>query len=111
VFLQGLFFLGAGTLPGKMAFAVPTLEKLERIAKDTGLSLPEFALAYVSMKSRSAKLVIGTNSALEFAGILKMRGKLFSAELPTIESLENDLTSIREDQDARTASPALWPKS
>lgn len=111
VFLQGLFFLDADALPGKMAFAVPTLGKLARIAKETGVSLPELALAYVSLKSRSAKLVIGTNSALEFAGVLKMRGILSSTKLPALESLEKDLTLIREDQDARTASPALWPKS
>jgi aryl-alcohol dehydrogenase-like predicted oxidoreductase len=59
VFLQGLLLMKPEELPANMAFAKPTLNKLDNLCGQYNYSRQEIALLYIKWKYPQAKIIIG----------------------------------------------------
>ena len=59
VFLQGLLLMKPEELPGNMASAKPTLDKLDDLCAQYTYSRQEIALLYIKWKYPQARIVVG----------------------------------------------------
>ncbi|MBI3541664.1 MAG: aldo/keto reductase, partial [Deltaproteobacteria bacterium] len=98
VFLQGLFFLKAETLPENLEFARPTVERLQEL----GLNLPAASLALALGNERISKVVVGVTSSAELAEILSW------PVAPLQPELDAELAGLWKLTSGRVLDPSLW---
>ena len=103
VFLQGLILMNAEDLPEQMQFAIPILNNLEALSRETGLSKQDLALGYVREAFPETNVVFGAETAEQIRSNLKSWKKT----LPNgfVERIQKDFAYVEE----RVLNPALWP--
>ncbi len=67
VFLQGLFFMGAATLPKKLEVLIPYLQDLKKISVMSHLSMQALALNYAVQSRGIDKVLVGTEKKDQLA--------------------------------------------
>lgn len=103
-FVQGLIMMDEHQVPPFLDEAKPILKKIDEIAKKTGYSRIELAMAYVKREQKISHLVFGVDSIEQ----LQEDMRLFENELP--ETLLNDLEKEFSGIKAEVVMPSLWKK-
>jgi aryl-alcohol dehydrogenase-like predicted oxidoreductase len=104
IFLQGLILMPSDSIPDKMAFAKPVIEKMELLSKSLGMTRQEMALGYLKREIPEAKLVFGVETRDQIVEIENSwRG-------PSPSSLISMAKESFGDVDERILNPILWPK-
>lgn len=104
IFLQGLLLLSTTELPEKMAYARLVLERLARLATDTGLSIQEMALIYLRDRYQEAHIIFGA----ETPGQVRENCSLWIKGAPVnlLHQVEEAFPAVEE----RILNPTLWPR-
>jgi len=102
VFLQGLLLMKPEDLPARMAFAKPTLEKIDQLRAPYEYSRAEMALLYIKAKYPQAKIVLGAETPAQLEQNLAIWQ---NNSAPIFASNEFDGWSA---EDERIINPALW---
>jgi aryl-alcohol dehydrogenase-like predicted oxidoreductase len=102
VFLQGLLLMDTVEIPGKMAFAIPVIQKLENIAKEYSLTRHEIALGYIKSEMPTARVVFGVETKEQITENLAAWHKDFPAIL--VEKIRINFSSVSE----QILNPHLW---
>lgn len=63
VYLQGLFFMNANELPGKLLPAREPIEKLRRLSEEFGMTVGELALSFIRSAEGVSSIVLGCETA------------------------------------------------
>ncbi|MCX5815838.1 MAG: aldo/keto reductase [Proteobacteria bacterium] len=105
VFLQGLLLMRIEDIPRNLSFAIPTLKKIEAVAKAIGLSKHEIALSYIKFTYPTAKVVFGAESSSQ----VKENCSIWQ------KTLQNNwvprIRNIFVDVDERILNPSLWVRA
>lgn len=104
IFLQGLILMNSREIPEKMDFARPTLEKIESLSNNFGLSRQEIALGYIKSEMPNAHVIFGADIPSQ----VRENMTAWQKEIP--KSLGNQLKAIFADVDGQILNPMLWPK-
>jgi len=81
VFLQGLFFLPADSLPDKVREAAPFLNQLSDLSSEYGIGIREMALGYVRKRVNPDSILIGVESVAQLRENLEAFEKTIPDEL------------------------------
>ena len=65
LFLQGLLIADEGSIPERLSFVRPWVEKLSRICREYSVSREETAIGYVRQRFPDARLVIGCDNVAQ----------------------------------------------
>lgn len=105
VYLQGLFFKSVDDVKNtKFRDAAPLIEKLNEIAKEEGLTVPELALAFIRDTEGVASLVVGSETAAQ----VEQNVDVFN--VPTLsEATYNKILTEFSNVDTFLISPWEWP--
>jgi aryl-alcohol dehydrogenase-like predicted oxidoreductase len=101
VFLQGLLLMEPGDLPARMAFAKPTLSKIDNLCAQYKYTRQEIALLYIKGKYPQARIIIGAETLSQLEQNLTVWKHNLSSILA--QELERCLKV-----DERVFNPALW---
>lgn len=103
-FIQGLILLDEADIPPYLSEATPIIQKISRIAKETGYSRVALAIAYVKRESAISHLVFGVDSLQQ----LQQDILLFQQDIPenVLCALDREFAGIR----AEIVMPSLWKK-
>ena len=102
VFLQGLFFMSAAKMTGKISALIPVVEEIQALAKESKISVEEMCLSYVLSKPEIQGVVIGVDSLEQ----LKQNIAAFSGpDLPS--SLIKEIENLRVP-DGDLLNPKNW---
>ena len=104
VFLQGLLATASASIPEKMAFAIPAVEKVQRLARQLELSVAELCFAYVILRWPIAQVVFGAETKEQVLQEIRMFRRTYPSNL--IERVESELN----EYDSRIVNPNLWPR-
>lgn len=102
VFLQGLMFMDSESLPERMKFAAPYIEKLGEMVKKTGLSIQELALGYAAKAYPQAKILIG----VELPEQMQENIASFNCDFP--DTLITEAKKVFTQVPEKLVSPILW---
>lgn len=103
VFLQGLLLMNPEELPANMAFAKPTLNKLDNLCAQYKLSRQKIALLYIKWKYPQARIIIGAETPTQIEQNLNIwRNNSTSI----FETNRFDSLSIADEG---IINPAFWP--
>ena len=102
VFLQGLLLMCPDEIPDKLKFAVPVIEKVEKIARDMNLSKKCLALGYAKRAYSDAKIIFGVEKPDQISENMKCWNKAYPANM--ISKLRARLNEVPE----RLLNPSLW---
>lgn len=102
IFLQGLLLMNTQALPEKMSFAVPVIERLERLSKEFGLTRHEIALGYIKSEIPTAKVVFGAETKEQVTENLAVWQKDFPPLLG--EKIRVNFSNVNE----QILNPHLW---
>ncbi|MEN6374686.1 MAG: aldo/keto reductase [Smithella sp.] len=102
IFLQGLLLMDPRTIPGKMKYAVPYIEKLENLSKEFGLTRHEIAFGYIKKEMPAAQIIFGAETKQQVAENLAAWKKDFPI------SLSDKIRMNFSDVSERILSPNLW---
>lgn len=103
LFLQGLLIADEGSIPARLSFVRPWIQKLARVCEKYSVSREEVAIGYVRQRYPDARLVIGCNDVAQL-----MRNFSLMAR----PALPRDLVSRigrLEIPPESLVNPALWP--
>ena len=105
VYLQGLFFKSVDNVKNtKFRDAVPLIEKLNEIAAEEGLTVPQLALAFIRDTEGVASLVVGSETSAQVVQNVDM------FNIPTLsEKTYNKILSEFANVDKFLISPWEWP--
>lgn len=103
-FIQGLITMQQGEVPSFLERSVPILDKLDIIAKETGIDRIRLALGYVKKEAAVSYLVFGIDSLEQ----LKEDIVTFDEDIPddVYERMQSEFAGI----DADIVMPSLWHK-
>ena len=88
VFLQGLYFREINSIPKKLNYLKPFLEKLHEICKINNISMSSLALNFIKQNKNIDKLVIGLDSVSQLKeNISAMRYNLDSDIIKSIHEI------------------------
>lgn len=104
VFLQGLLLAEPETISEKMAFAVPVVEKVQRLAHHLKLSVAELCLGYAIRRWPIAQIVVGAEIKCQVLQNLQMVQRTYPSNL--VERVEGELVECGD----RFINPNLWPR-
>jgi aryl-alcohol dehydrogenase-like predicted oxidoreductase len=104
VFLQGLLLMKPDDLPANMAFAKPTLAKLDFLCHQSQLTANRLTLLYIKQEYLQAKVVFG----VEMSEQLRQNVEDFKEDLP--EVLMNGIKKQFSDAGVDWVDPSRWPK-
>ena len=102
VFLQGLLLMETGSIPDKMAFANPVIEKLENLSNEFGLTRHEIALGYIKSAMPNAHIVFGAETKEQVTKNLAAWHKDVPALL--VEKIKMTFSNV----DEQILNPSLW---
>ncbi len=104
IFLQGLILMDTKTIPERMAFAKPVIDKIEFLSEDLHLTKHELALGYIKSEMTDAKIVIGADTPEQ----VKENCEYWKKTQPEsiIPMVKEHFKQIEE----RILNPVLWPK-
>ncbi len=102
-FLQGLFYLSSRELKYRFSDVVPYLNKLKSIAADSGLTLAELSLLWLTSLSEVSKVVIGVDKASHLKTHLQTLGKQANS------SIFDEALAVQYKNE-NILNPSLWPK-
>ena len=104
IFLQGLFFLHAEELKNSLVAAAPFLDKMHRIREKLGLSVSQFAMAYVNSASTDAVLLFGCDTRAQ----AKENIENFNT-LPLIDAdMQKEINQFFSEVPATVYNPSQW---
>jgi aryl-alcohol dehydrogenase-like predicted oxidoreductase len=101
VFLQGLLLMQPEDLPPRMAFAKPTLNKIDKLCAQYKYTRQEMALRYIKEKYPQAKIIIGAETPIQLEEDLD----IWRSDLLTDELIKMDTWS---SVDEIIINPSLW---
>ena len=101
IFLQGLLLMDLDRVPASMGYALPYLERLERIACDMKLSRQELILTYAAGRWGDSFVLFGAESSRQVVNNVRV----FSKKI-TLNVDENIFRNVPEN----VLNPVLWPK-
>ena len=104
IFLQGLILMPSDSIPDKMAFAKPVIEKIELLSRRLGMTRQEMALGYLKREIPGAKLVFGVETQDQIVEI----ENYWRVSSPS--SLISMAKESFKDVDEKILNPILWPK-
>lgn len=104
VFLQGLLLMKLEDLPPNMAFAKPTLSKLDSLCNQYRFTPNRLALLYIKQEYTQAKVVLGA----EMSEQINQNMEDFKGDLP--EVLLNEIKNNFSDAGEDLVDPSRWPK-
>jgi len=103
IFLQGLLVMPENELPSHLADVIPVRRKLQQLAREARMSLPELAVRYVLSIEGLTCAVIGVES------VTQMRQNLaLFAQGPLDSALSNAVAEVAADLPKRIVRPDLW---
>jgi aryl-alcohol dehydrogenase-like predicted oxidoreductase len=104
IFLQGLFFMHTEELKGSLVSAAPFLDKMHRIRQKLGLSVSQFAMAYVNAASTDAVLLFGCDTQAQ----AKENIENFNT-LPSIDTdMQKEINQFFSEVPATVYNPSQW---
>ncbi len=104
VFLQGLVFKTTESLPAKMAFCMPYVEKFQQICKAFGLPPAVLALSFVLSVPGVTTTVLGCDNAQQLETNAKLIDQTVILSHEQMEILHDTFTGI----DPRVVNPGCW---
>lgn len=102
VFLQGLLLMKPEDLPARMAFAKPTLSKINNLCAQYKYTRQDIALLYIKGKYPQARIIVGAETPAQLEQNLTIWEDNFRS---LFEIKEFDSWSIADE---RILNPALW---
>ncbi|MBF0119201.1 MAG: aldo/keto reductase [Desulfobacterales bacterium] len=102
VFLQGLLLMDISMIPKKMSFAIPYIEKVDKLSKELRLTRHEIAFGYIKSAIPSAKIVFGAETKEQVIENLSAWQKDVSA------FLSEKVKAIFPNVDEKLLNPSLW---
>jgi len=102
IFLQGLLVMDSDKLPISMKFAEPVLRKLCQVSREAGLTRHELSLGYVKSAYPSAKIIFGSETAMQVETNMKVWRMEFS------EALLHVIRDRFSQVDEKILNPSLW---
>jgi aryl-alcohol dehydrogenase-like predicted oxidoreductase len=104
VFLQGLLLMKPKDLPAHMAFAKPTLAKLDFLCHQYKITPNRLSLLYIKQEYPQAKVVFG----VEMSEQLRQNVEDFQEDLPEVlmNGIKNQFSAAGVDW----VDPSRWPK-
>jgi aryl-alcohol dehydrogenase-like predicted oxidoreductase len=102
VFLQGLLLMKPEDLPASMAFAKPTIDKLDNLCAQYTCTRQEIALLYIKGKYPQAKIIFGAEIPIQLEENLNIWNDNFRSNS---EIKEFDSWPIIDE---RILNPSLW---
>jgi len=105
VFLQGLLLMPSEKIPPHMAFAKPTIARLESLCERFSVERMELALGYVKAEMPCAKVIIG----VDIPSHIETNMDAWQRDLPVelLRSIKDQFQDVGE----RILNPTLWPAS
>ncbi len=103
VFLQGLFFLNPIKIEKKFKDVIPTLSKLQNIARNSGLTISELSLCWVASLDCVDKVIIGVENSKQLQSHLSLLKK------PRKSLSFKEALSLKY-QNKKILNPVLWPQ-
>ena len=107
IYLQGLIFLGSRNLPEHLKEAQPALERLEELAKEQKMTLPELAMDYVKYMAANAVILFGAEDKDQVVENIETFDRLAPVDHETIE----EILSVAEKLGPHIYNPSLWRKN
>ena len=102
IFLQGLVFMKAGSLPGHMRFAEEEIRRLESVLAELGLSPLEAAVGYARQAWPGSNVLFGAESPQQ----VRLNLAAFHSEVPG--ALARTIRAAFPDVPERILNPSLW---
>jgi aryl-alcohol dehydrogenase-like predicted oxidoreductase len=102
IFLQGLLLLDIDKLPAALKFAEPVLKKFRKLSQEFRMSPHEISMGYVKKAYPNAKILFGSETAMQ----VEENMKIWAKEFP-----EAKISVVRNkfpDVDERLLNPSLW---
>jgi aryl-alcohol dehydrogenase-like predicted oxidoreductase len=103
IFLQGLLLMRKKDIPGKMSFAKPVVEKIDKLSRDFGLSRQEMAIGYLKTQMPRAHIIFGAETAAQ----TRENIKAWQKEFP--QSFCRKIRATFIDESEQLLNPARWP--
>jgi aryl-alcohol dehydrogenase-like predicted oxidoreductase len=103
IFLQGLLLMRKEDIPGKMSFAKPVVEKIDKLSRDFGLSRQEMAMGYIKTQMPKAHIMFGAETAAQ----TRENIKVWQKEFP--ELFCRKIRAAFIDESEQLLNPARWP--
>ncbi len=103
IFLQGILLQSSADIPAHMAFARPTLQKLDLFLNKTGLTNLELALGYVKSVYAKAKIIFGAETQAQVQNNLASWGQTLPRDI--LEKVKATFERVEET----IVNPILWP--
>ena len=103
-FIQGLVTMAPSDVPPFLAEAVPILERLDSVARVTGISRVALAMGYVAREDTISALVFGVDSREQLEEDVSVFGKPLPADV--IALMDREFSGIS----AEVVMPSLWKR-
>ena len=104
IFLQGLFFLKEEQLKGNLREASPYLKIVQTTSEKLGLTVAEFALAYVNTVAQNSIILFGSETLQQAKENITNYNNLQTLESKVIKELNNAFGEIPET----IINPSKW---
>jgi aryl-alcohol dehydrogenase-like predicted oxidoreductase len=103
VYLQGLFFVDADSMPYEMSFATSVVLSVQGLAQELGLEVSVLLLQYVKTMYPSARILLGAETAEQ----MKQNIDAWNTVVPSdfIKRTHGAFNFVEE----RILNPSLWP--
>jgi len=103
IYLQGLFFMELENFPHYLSPLRKSIEDLQKISKETGISLKKLAFGYVNSFDIIDRIIVGVDSVNQLNDLIV--DSKFKLEKNTISTLE-----LIKVENLSLLNPSLWKK-
>ncbi|MDY6793304.1 MAG: aldo/keto reductase [Thermodesulfobacteriota bacterium] len=102
IFLQGLLLMDIDKLPAVLKFATPVLQRFKQLSRELRMTRHSIAIGYVKLAYPNAKILFGSETALQ----VEENTKIWGTDFP------NSMVSVIRDTfsnvDEKLVNPSLW---